>query len=109
MILCHQILLCFNSKLVRLKACSIGPGYTLETGFNSKLVRLKAGYLQRAINRLLCFNSKLVRLKGVNPRTIGANNRKFQFQTGSIKSNLKSGLKRFQSRFNSKLVRLKVY
>ena len=100
-------ILCFNSKLVRLKVCGISPSaaqqkFQFQTGaikrcrggdstgddeisFNSKLVRLKGLNLANYATGLPSFNSKLVRLK----ENIRLRDRRdfirFQFQTGAIK------------------------
>ena len=98
----------FNSKLVRLKGRvaggDLGQGdwfqfqtgsiksqlelfedYTDELSFNSKLVRLKGSH--RCVPRSYeeSFNSKLVRLKVKAGCAVPCPERKFQFQTGSIK------------------------
>ena len=80
-----------------------------EKCFNSKLVRLK-GYLIAAIENLhrRCFNSKLVRLKDSLDNSPACYIRRFQFQTGAIKSvavSLSVSIEKIC--FNSKLVRLK--
>ena len=76
----------FNSKLVRLKACSNAGKRADRVVFNSKLVRLKAG-----------------RSSDFPPVS-----RSFQFQTGSIKRRDRCVARDNASwRFNSKLVRLK--
>ena len=54
-----------------------------------------------------CFNSKLVRLKAEAPPAAGQVFIKFQFQTGAIKRYTVHLQAMPQSRFNSKLVRLK--
>ena len=77
---------CFNSKLVRLKDALTFEGKTLTQ---------------------LCFNSKLVRLKAKHNRQL-VTLPTFQFQTGSIKRVSALWQQIVHSRFNSKLVRLKV-
>ena len=58
------VVLCFNSKMVRLKVDSEIKGYELQSSFNSKMVRLK-GVNPLSLNAFsLSFNSKMVRLKG---------------------------------------------
>ena len=101
------MLICFNSKMVRLKAAgtpmkstynefqfqngaikrSTGdqPNRASRRSFNSKMVRLKVVCFYRAFSVSCCFNSKMVRLK-VTKKT---------FYIGAITS------------FNSKMVRLK--
>ena len=54
---------CFNSKLVRLKAGLPCPSAMSMSRFNSKLVRLKVRGSCRNPRCAVCFNSKLVRLK----------------------------------------------
>ena len=77
-------------------------------GFNSKLVRLKVDWASEKHQRRNSFNSKLVRLK-VALRLLGSTlfEEQFQFQTGAIKSLHCLKNMALQSRFNSKLVRLK--
>ena len=60
----RYVRLCFNSKLVRLKAMSGSVVFRLSRSFNSKLVRLKAS---------------------IGPLQSGVES-EFQFQTGAIKS-----------------------
>ena len=76
----------FNSKLVRLKAMEKIREQNEKECFNSKLVRLKE-ITQPAWASQNCpsFNSKLVRLK-VQAHIIRYAKKRFQFQTGSIKS-----------------------
>ena len=98
--------ICFNSKLVRLKVRARSVQFPRPVCFNSKLVRLKVlrSLLALAGGR---FNSKLVRLKVQNKRR-QSTERKFQFQTGAIKSVVVFGVLVFVFLgFNSKLVRLK--
>jgi hypothetical protein len=58
-------LVCFNSKMVRLKAAQGGGQLGYLSGFNSKMVRLKGRSRDRPAGHTRCFNSKMVRLKGV--------------------------------------------
>ena len=75
--------------------------------FNSKLVRLKASCALDLDATCVSFNSKLVRLK-VACNAIALSSSMFQFQTGAIKR-IRSSSSRIRCRsFNSKLVRLKV-
>ena len=77
----------FNSKLVRLKAANrLQVERYRFASFNSKLVRLKEILLEYPVSAKQRFNSKLVRLKGFRPAALPLRFRKFQFQTGSIKS-----------------------
>ena len=57
------VLLCFNSKMVRLKAYMKNPINKGVKSFNSKMVRLKAWSIRLQSASMLCFNSKMVRLK----------------------------------------------
>ena len=82
-------------------------GMSLYICFNSKLVRLKASVYNQRLQRVYRFNSKLVRLKVTTSWNANVAI-KFQFQTGSIKRLLLNTKSRLNSGcFNSKLVRLK--
>ena len=59
----EQLQICFNSKMVRLKALAANSEYVTEVGFNSKMVRLKAKLHD----------------------STGRATTKFQFQNGAIK------------------------
>ena len=78
-------LLCFYSKLVRLKATQYRPVYYLY----------------------LYFYSTLVRLKGENATRIPGITKPFLFQTGAIKRTVCPSLYLEPGYFYSKLVRLK--
>ena len=82
----------------------------VSSRFNSKLVRLKGERSSYDMRDYLSFNSKLVRLKGTLSDVYIPNLKKFQFQTGAIKSLDGGGDTGCKNHcFNSKLVRLKVF
>ena len=85
---CLVLVVCFNSKLVRLEGELLKCAWNLhQYGFNSKLVRLEVNNLQI-------------------PRSEA---HKFQFQTGSIRRNdFEKEEPKVRTSFNSKLVRLEV-
>src|SRR5690242_14458344 len=58
------VVLCFNSKMVRLHGTSGQVLPAALNGFNSKMVRLHALTTVPRSTVLLCFNSKMVRLHG---------------------------------------------
>ena len=97
----------FNSKMVRLKVMANRNTIKINICFNSKMVRLKGMIKDHTMKVDNCFNSKMVRLKESSPccRHIWAT--EFQFQNGSIKSELIGQLVMDKARFNSKMVRLK--
>ena len=105
----HAIEHTFQFQTGAIKSCR-RPRLGYEGGgFNSKLVRLK-GYQEETAEGLDArFNSKLVRLKAVSRRTYTDRCARFQFQTGAIKSRHFDKLRYDKIRFNSKLVRLKVW
>ena len=99
---------CFNSKLVRLKVAYSSSESVSGSSFNSKLVRLKVSHDHDDGGMSEGFNSKLVRLKVADvPPLPSYSTVMFQFQTGSIKSNVIVSMKPDMVSFNSKLVRLK--
>ena len=57
---------CFNSTMVRLKACIRLFQYDRRQSFNSTMVRLKADGLIKIDTPYACFNSTMVRLKAKN-------------------------------------------
>ena len=80
------VVVCFYSRLVRLKDIVIGDGIFVSLkGFYSRLVRLK---------EFAVFSDTM-------------RERQFLFQTGSIKRNIMYALRAFRESFYSRLVRLK--
>ena len=102
-------MLCFDSKLVRLKVAEwesmvhVVTQFRFQTGsikrlpyillpkdedigFDSKLVRLKDLAFHTPGNASKSFDSKLVRLKGKGVKMLYDAKKQFRFQTGSIKS-----------------------
>ena len=100
----------FNSKLVRLKVPSTVASSNRTSLFQFQTGSIKSNAANTLFEGWTGFNSKLVRLKGcVNVLVVSVNEDKFQFQTGSIKRILVwTAFSCCVSRFNSKLVRLKV-
>ncbi len=48
-------------------------------------------------------------IKSYEPSNVAKESPKFQFQNGTIKSHIRVGVKKLYDRFNSKMVRLKVF
>ncbi len=61
----EQLLISFNSKMVRLKALRMPSNWPQNDSFNSKMVRLKVCLTQQIPPIKACFNSKMVRLKAM--------------------------------------------
>jgi len=106
---CSRLPTSFNSTLVRLRPVRGLMRSSSATCFNSTLVRLRhvEARAQRA-RTVPCFNSTLVRLRPTDLASFEASlSDKFQFHSGSIKT--ESGAWSFNSLygFNSTLVRLR--
>ena len=78
----------FNSKMVRLKELYTINYCVYIFHFNSKMVRLKVLHLLLIVGTKTDFNSKMVRLKEQLVSLKTKERQQFQFQNGTIKSNL---------------------
>ncbi len=81
----------------------------LLTSFNSNMVRLKDNALQICNIIENSFNSNMVRLKAALTDLFDNVKLLFQFQYGAIKSYKKYHYRTHHPRFNSNMVRLKVW
>ena len=103
---------CFDSILVRLKDFKDEQrAFYNGVSFDSILVRLKVSPKAMTLTAsMICFDSILVRLKvDMDDLFTWADAFKFRFHTGSIKrSQLRPSVLEKLSRFDSKMVRLKV-
>ena len=86
--------------MVRLKVKCVRRALPFATDFNSKVVRLKgAARPFYSSLRAVDFNSKVVRLKVLRACGRCVPPRKFQFQSGTIKSTPKNEIAAPQNRF----------
>ncbi len=102
-----SVLLCFNSKMVRLKVTLCGVPIQWYQSFNSKMVRLKVDGSLPDIDTDFAFQFQNGAIKRLNRLRWKENIPSFNSKMVRLKENMPININGILMSFNSKMVRLK--